>query len=312
MDFLFGHISTTALSLLVALLLDRLFGEPSVWHPLVGFGKWVDWCRSVLQLPVSATVCQQRLNGVLAWCLAVLPLVVAGCLLLWWLPDWLQFVVGTVVLYFTIGWQSLRQHAVAIAEPLRHGWLDDSREAVGRIVSRDTSELSEGEIAKAGIESVLENGSDAIFAPIFWFVLLGPIGALAYRLSNTLDAMWGYKTESLLHFGWCAARIDDVLNYLPARLVVLTYALCGKREPAMRCARQQGCRWKSPNAGPVMAAGAGALEVKLGGVAQYFGKKQQRPPLGEGREPTVADLDKAIWLVDKGVYLWAVVLCFLI
>lgn len=312
MDFLFGHISTTALSLLVVLLLDRLFGEPNVLHPLVGFGKWVDWCRSALQLPVQVKPCQQRLNGVLAWGLAVLPFV----LVLWWLlavlPDWLEFILGTIVLYFTIGWQSLRQHGVAIAEPLRHGWLDDAREAVGRIVSRDTSSLSEGEISKAGIESVLENGSDAIFAPIFWFVLLGPVGALGYRLSNTLDAMWGYKTPSLLHFGWCAARIDDVLNYLPARLVVLTYAVCGKREPAMRCARQQGCRWKSPNAGPVMAAGAGALTVKLGGKAQYFGETQERPCLGEGREPTVEDLDKSIWLVDKGVYLWAIVLCFLI
>lgn len=312
MEFLLGHLSSTAFALIAALLLDRMFGEPSRWHPLVGFGKWVDHCRRSLQLPTDVRACHQRLNGVLAWALAVVPFVLILCALLWLLPGWLEFVVGTIVLYVAIGWQSLRQHSLAIAEPLRHGWLDEAREAVGRIVSRDTSALTEQEIAKAGIESVLENGSDAIFAPIFWFVVLGPVGVLLYRLSNTLDAMWGYKTESLLHFGWCAARVDDVLNFIPARLVVLTYAVCGKRDCAMRCARRQGRGWKSPNAGPVMAAGAGALEVKLGGAAQYFGTTQQRPILGEGAEPTVVHLDQSIWLIDKGVYLWAILICILI
>lgn len=312
MDFLFEYVSSTALALLGALLLDRWLGEPQSWHPLIWFGNWATRWRHAWQLHPTAPKTLQRLHGVGVWCIAVLPWVMLLAVLLWLLPSWLEWLVGTVVLYFTIGWQSLREHAMAIAKPLHAQDLSQAREAVGRIVSRDTSELKETQIAKASMESILENGSDAIFAPIFWFLLLGPAGALLYRLSNTLDAMWGYKTPELLHFGWCAARMDDVLNYLPARLTMLTYAVFGNTKRALWCAWHQGRGWKSPNAGPVMAAGAGALQVSLSGAATYFGEVQVRPTLGEGPEPKVKDLDQAVRLVDKGVYLWALLILVLI
>ncbi|SBS25691.1 Cobalamin biosynthesis protein CbiB [Marinomonas aquimarina] len=312
MDFLFGTVSNAALALLGALLLDRWLGEPQSWHPLIWFGNWATRCRKAWQLHATAPKWLQRIHGVLAWSVAVLPCVMLLTLLLWLLPSWFEWAVGTLILYFSIGWQSLREHATAIAKPLHEQDLLQARDAVGRIVSRDTSVLDETQIAKAGMESVLENGSDAIYAPIFWFLVLGPFGALLYRLSNTLDAMWGYKTPALLHFGWCAARMDDVLNYLPARLTVLTYALLGNCKRALWCAWYQGRGWKSPNAGPVMAAGAGALQVSLSGAATYFGEVQVRPTLGEGPEPTAKDLDQAVRLVDKGVYLWALLILVLI
>ena len=312
MDFLFEFSSSTALALLGALILDRWLGEPQSWHPLIWFGNWANYCRRTWQVSLSASPALQRLNGVMAWSLAVLPCAMVLTLILWMLPSWLEWLLGTVVLYFTIGWQSLREHAIAIAKPLHDQDLTTAREAVGRIVSRDTSQLDETQIAKASMESVLENGSDAVFAPIFWFLVLGPFGAVLYRLSNTLDAMWGYKKPDLLHFGWCAARIDDVLNFIPARLVVLTYALFGRSKRALHCAWYQGRGWKSPNAGPVMAAGAGALQVSLGGTAIYFGEAQQRPTLGEGPDPKAGDLDRAVELVDKGVYLWALLILVLI
>lgn len=304
MESLFPLLALPAISLPTALLLDRLLGEPQRCHPLVGFGHWASRCRQWLQQSLDQRSTRQRGFGTLAWSLAVLPPVLLLTGLLHIMPDPIQTLTGILVLYFTIGWQSLRQHAQAISEPLRRADIPAARTAVSRIVSRDSAALDEAGITKAGMESVLENGSDAIFAPIFWFLLLGPAGALLYRLANTLDAMWGYKTPSLLHFGWCAARIDDVLNYLPARLVVITYALCGKTRLALHCAWQQGRHWKSPNAGPVMAAGAGALGVELGGIAQYFGAPQQRPALGIGRSPKAMDLDRAILLVDMGVGLW--------
>ncbi|MBJ7551548.1 adenosylcobinamide-phosphate synthase CbiB [Marinomonas ostreistagni] len=312
MDFLFEFFSSTALALLGALILDRWLGEPQSWHPLIWFGNWANYYRRTWQVSLSASSSLQRLNGVMAWSLAVLPCAMVLTLILWMLPSWLEWLLGTVVLYFTIGWQSLREHALAIAKPLHDQDLPKARAAVGRIVSRDTSELDETQIAKASMESVLENGSDAVFAPIFWFLVLGPFGAILYRLSNTLDAMWGYKKPDLLHFGWCAARIDDVLNFIPARLVVLTYALFGNSKRALHCAWHQGRGWKSPNAGPVMAAGAGALQVSLGGTAIYFGEAQQRPALGEGPDPKAGDLDRAVELVDKGVYLWALLILVLI
>ena len=311
MDFLFEYVSSTAFAVLGALILDRWLGEPQSWHPLIWFGRWANRCRKAWQLYPTAPKSLQRIHGVLAWTVAVLPIVMTLTVLLWLLPSWLEWLTGTVILYFTIGWQSLREHAIAIAKPLLTQDLANARDAVGRIVSRDTSELDETQIAKAGMESVLENGSDAIFAPIFWFLVLGPFGALLYRLANTLDAMWGYKTPELLHFGWCAARVDDVLNYIPARLTVLTYAVLGNTKRALYCAWYQGRGWKSPNAGPVMAAGAGALQVSLSGAASYFGEVQVRPTLGEGPEPKAQDLDQAVRLVDKGVYLWALLILLL-
>ncbi|MBR7887564.1 cobalamin biosynthesis protein [Marinomonas sp. A79] len=314
----FGDLSHTGLMLVAALVLDRLLGEPKSWHPLIWFGRWVDLCRQQLQIPTDASLIRQRLVGVLAWLLAVLPWVAMLLAVFWCLPGWLDNVVSVLVLYFAIGWQSLREHALAIyqplsATPLTDDKLNEARVAVSYIVSRDTQNLDDSAVAKAGIESVLENGSDAIFAPIFWFMLLGAPGVLLYRLANTLDAMWGYKTTELLHFGWCAARIDDVLNYVPARLVVYTYAACGRWKSAIRSAKQPSARWKSPNAGPVMAAGAGALGIKLGGEAPYFGKMETRPILGDadGDAPKPKHLKEAILLVDKSVYLWGAVLWLL-
>lgn len=316
-ESLFSYFSSTALILLAALLLDRILGEPKSWHPLVWFGRWVDWCRQRIQLPLEYDARQQKTAGVVAWLMSVVPWVILLLTLLWLLPSGLDYAFSVLVLYFTIGWQSLREHGLAIFAPLStlpvsNEQLEEARTAVSHIVSRDTHELDESNIAKAGIESILENGSDAIFAPIFWFVLLGVPGALLYRLANTLDAMWGYKTDELLHFGWFSARFDDVLNYLPARLVIYSYAACGHWHRALRSAKQPSARWKSPNAGPVMAAGAGAIGVELGGEAPYFGQIETRPTLGEGEKPLPKHLNEAIVLVDKSVYLWGLVICLLV
>ncbi|MGR0279387.1 adenosylcobinamide-phosphate synthase CbiB [Marinomonas dokdonensis] len=316
-DALTGFISSTGWILILALLIDRLCGEPKSWHPLIFFGRWVDLCRQYCQLSLTENSARQRWAGVLAWGLAVVPAVWLLAYVCAVLPTWLENLLSVLVLYFAIGWQSLREHGLAIAKPLNatpleSADLDEARLAVSRIVSRDTQSLSADEVAKAGIESVLENGSDAIFAPIFWFLMLGAPGVLLYRLANTLDAMWGYKNENFLYFGWFAARFDDVLNYLPARLVVYSYGACGHWRTALASARRPSARWKSPNAGPVMAAGAGALGVELGGDAIYFGKTESRPTLGEGVKPQPKHLLEAISLVDKSVYLWGLVICLLL
>ena len=226
---------------LAAVLLDRLLGEVRRFHPLVGFGN-------------LATAVEKRLNnrhlpaGLLAWALVVLPFVALAFALRPLAP----FAVDVALLYFALGAQSLCEHAEAIAKPLQDGRLDEARQRVGWIVSRDTSALDESGVAKAGMESVLENGNDAIFGTLFWFALLGGPGALLFRLANTLDAMWGYRTERYNLFGRPAARIDDALNWLPARLTALTYALLGHTRQALACWRTQAPGWDSPNAGPVV------------------------------------------------------------
>ena len=292
------------LALLLALALDYWLGEPKRLHPLVGFGGLADALESWLNQ--QSTPDKARAYGVAAWCLAVLPITYATYAVDQSLQDWgiAQLLFSAFVAYLAIGWQSLLGHAQAIYAPLRHGDLAAARQAVSFIVSRDTSQLGEQEIATAATESVLENGADAIFAALFWFMLLGAPGVVLYRLSNTLDAMWGYKNERYVYFGWAAARLDDLLNFIPARLTALSYTLCGNSQIAWRSWRSQAGTWKSPNAGPVMASGAGALNVQLGGAAVYHGQAQQRPTLGEGEPANAATIDEASKLVNRSLVLW--------
>lgn len=290
----------TGLLLVAAVVLDRLLGEPRRSHPLVAFGYLAD----ALERWMNRGQWRQ-LRGLLAWALAVLPLT----LLAWALASLPQigWLLSVLLLYLAIGLRSLDEHARPVAQALQAGDLAQARTRVGYMVSRQTVELDDIAIAAATTESVLENGSDAVFAALFWFVVLGAPGVVLYRLANTLDAMWGYRNERFQRFGWAAARLDDLLNYLPARLVALTYALLGNTRVAVSCWRRQAPQWDSPNAGPVMAAGAGALNVQLGGAAIYHGELHERPLLGAGRPATADDIGRALRLVRQGVCLWLVV-----
>jgi adenosylcobinamide-phosphate synthase len=289
-----------ALAMLAAVLLDRLLGEPRRAHPLVAFGCMAAWIE-------QRVYADERASGCLAWSLAVLPSVALLEIVQRYAPPWLAWCADVIVLYAALGLRSLREHAQPVADALAAGEIGEARQAVGRMVSRDTLPLNASQVAAAATESVLENGNDAVFGALFWFAVLGAPGAVLYRLANTLDAMWGYRTSRYAHFGWAAARIDDVLNFLPARLAAFTYALCGHFDGAMRCWHTQAAQWDSPNAGPVMAAGAGALGVKLGGAAPYHGVWETRPELGEGRMPNADAILRAVHLLHRGVVLWLAV-----
>jgi adenosylcobinamide-phosphate synthase len=297
-------LATVALLLVAGVALDLLLGETRRWHPLVGFGN-------------LATFIERRLNrgnlrlprGGLAWALAVLPLTALFVLLTDVAGLWLH----AVLLYLCIGLRSLRDHTIPIYEALRSGDLAQARALTARIVSRDTANASESDLSKASAESLLENGNDAVFGTLFWFILLGGPGAVLFRLANTLDAMWGYRSARFNLFGRPAARIDDVMNYLPARLTALSYVLLAGagRAHAWHCWRTQAPAWSSPNAGPVMASGAGALGVSLGGAAVYDGEVEQRPPLGAGPAACAGDIQRAWRLVLRTTLLWLGVVCLL-
>ncbi|MHB8912679.1 MAG: adenosylcobinamide-phosphate synthase CbiB [Lysobacter sp.] len=289
--------------LLVGVLLDAVLGEPRRAHPLVAFGRLARAIEHRLHADA-------RLAGVSAWSLAVLPAVTLAWLAqrqLQALSPMLSTAFAAGVLYLAIGHRSLGEHARPVAMALSAGDIDGARAAVGRMVSRDADLLATSQVAAAATESVLENGCDAVFGALFWFVLLGVLGVVLYRLANTLDAMWGYRNVRYQRFGWAAARIDDALNFLPARLTALTYAVLGETTRALRCWRSQAPRWDSPNAGPVMAAGAGALGTRLGGAAPYDGVWESRPDLGEGAAPDASSIVAALALVRNGVALWLAV-----
>lgn len=294
-----------ALCLLAGVALDAWWGEPRRWHPLVGFGR----LTQALEARMNRGRAGVR-RGALGWALLVLPPVAVLALGLATLQDngglalALAVAVHALTLYAALGLRSLGEHTLSIAQALDAGQLTLARQRTRWIVSRDTEQSSPDELAKAAVESLLENGNDAVFGALFCFMLAGGPGVLAFRLANTLDAMWGYRSPRFNLFGRCAARLDDVFNYLPARLTALSYALLGERQRAWRSWRSQAPAWPSPNAGPVMAAGAGALGLSLGGAARYDGIDEIRPPLGEGRPAAPADIERAWRLVRGSCLLW--------
>ncbi|CAN5903141.1 adenosylcobinamide-phosphate synthase CbiB [soil metagenome] len=293
---------TAALIAAAALALDWTLGEPRRFHPLVGFGRLATLCERRAYGGTDVSPRARRVRGLCATVLLVAPLTVAAAALA--APPGAGLVFNVAVLYFALGHRSLHDHAWPVAAALRRGDEAEARRRAGLMVSRDSAAL---DIAPAATESVLENGNDAVFGALFWFALGGAPGALLYRLVNTLDAMWGYRNGRYVDFGWATARLDDALNYVPARLTALTYAVLGNSRQALRCWRTQARGWASPNAGPVMAAGAGALGVSIGGPARYAGEWHARPVLGAGQPPAVDDIERALGLVRGGVWLWLAV-----
>ncbi len=290
------------LLMLAAVVLDHLLGEPQRFHPLVGFGWLARRVEGLMYGTGQVSSRARYLRGVVAVALLLLPLIFCAQLLQKASIPGALFSI--VVLYFAIAPRSLREHAERVADALSADDLPAARQAVGMMVSRDTRDLDAEGVARATVESVLENGNDAIFGALFWFALAGAPGVLLFRLSNTLDAMWGYRNERYNAFGWAAARLDDVLNFIPARLTAMSYALVGQTRSALQCWRTQAPLWESPNAGPVMAAGAGALQVKLGGAAVYHGELSERPLLGCGMQVAGRDITRTVQLVQRTLYMW--------
>ncbi len=286
-----------------ALALDYFLGEPRRMHPVVGLGR----LAAALEKKFNSTPGNPQrslIAGILAVFLLAVPLL---CLAMWMTAMleglWLVFAQATV-LWLALSLRGLAEHGLAVAQPLREGDLDTAREQVSRIVSRQASALDEQGVAAAATESMLENGADAVFASLFWFLVAGIPGVVLHRIVNTLDAMWGYRNSKFLYFGRAAARLDDLMGWVPARLTALTYMLLGNRKQAWWCWQHQAPQWDSPNAGPVMAAGAGALNVRLGGPSPYPTGIKQRPVLGGVQGASATSVEAAITLVKHGVWLW--------
>lgn len=294
----------TALILLAALLLDGLFGEPKfLWsrmpHPAVLMGRAVGWMDTHFN-----TGTQKKRNGIfvlVALCFG------AGCIgaLLSNLPDY--GIIQTIIAAILLAQKSLTQHVTAAARALRLS-TGDGRLAVAQIVGRDTRNLDDSAIARGAIESAAENLSDGVIAPAFWFLLLGIPGLLIYKITNTADSMIGYMTPRHRDFGWAAARFDDLINWLPARLtallIMLAYSVAGKWRIIMRDAPLH----RSPNAGWPEAAMAVALNISLSGPRSYEGEMRDFPFVhNEGRHDlTPHDIEAAstaLWRAWVGLVL---------
>jgi len=306
---------STAFCVVLALVLDRMFGEPSSFHPIIGLGKLVSLIERLLytsdqQLFLrgavgAALVHSVSLLLVLCFMLAigVVAVALAGSELVFSVNasagDWLSavvFLLSGFVLYIAIAPRSLVEHIHSVYVPLAAKDLSSAQTALSMVVSRETNSLTEQEIARAAIESLTENENDGVIAPIFWFVCFGPLGLVCFKVANTLDSRWGYRCSRYNLFGRFSARLDDVLGYFPARITAFMLSF---RRGVFWQSLTQGRTWYSPNAGPVMAAGALALGVRLGGGAYYNGSYKQRPTLGCARNPSVKDLALAITMIKN-------------
>lgn len=302
----------------VAMAVDALLGWPAwlfarIGHPVTWLGRLIGavddgWNRS------SDPSGLRRAAGVVGAVLVIALAVVAGWAIQAALaPGWLRAVLLGILAWPLVALRSLDDHVAAVADPLASGDIAHARVAVSQIVGRDPAMLDEAGIARATIESLAENASDGIVAPVFWGALFGLPGILGYKAINTLDSMIGHRTERLEAFGWAAARIDDLVNLIPARLTgILFVLLAPRRTEAWSCMLRDARRHRSPNAGWPETAMAGGLGIRLSGPRIYHGHTANEPWLNEGaRDPDAADIRGGLKLYRRAMLLLAAALALL-
>ena len=278
-----------------ALVVDTMLGDPrSKYHPVVLIGNCISFYENILYKK-NTTPKYQIILGISTVLLVLMSvmIIVTGFLFIGGtIHPVVYSIVSLLCLYIAISPRCLAEAGIEIANLLRKQDILEARRKVGWIVGRKTSDLDESEITRATIETVAENTVDGIISPLFWFVLLGPWGAIAYRTINTMDSMLGYKNDRYLYFGRFAARLDDVVNYIPARitfvLFVIAALLCGKDwKHALRIGARDAAKHPSPNGGYAEAPVAGALHIRLGGHNVYHDKVTFRAYMGDPIEPMV-------------------------
>ncbi len=283
--------------ILGALLLDLLLGDPRWFpHPVKGMGRFITETEGILR----QTGMNMRLAGIILL-VATVGTVAGVAWLLLMGASLIHPLVGDgvalVLAYSCLAARSLHGESQMVADALTRGDLPQARRLLSRIVGRDTEQLDEPEIWRALVETVAENSSDGVIAPLLCLMVGGPILGLAYKGVNTLDSMVGYKNDRYLRFGWASARCDDLVNWLPARLTGLLMVLVAPLAAlspgrAWRTMRRDGRNHSSPNSGIPEAAAAGALGVQLGGTSSYFGMPVVKPTMGEPLVP----LTRGSWI----------------
>ncbi|WP_179503965.1 cobalamin biosynthesis protein [Nocardioides daedukensis] len=292
-------MSPRALGLLMGFVADRLLGDPARFHPVAGFGR-------VAGAVEQRMYADSRSRGVLFTASLVGGTAALGLAVERSLRDRpaLLATATATATWAVLGGTSLGREATAVHAFLATDDLPGARLRLTHLVGRDTSQLTENEVARATIESVAENTSDAVTAPLVWGALLGVPGLVGYRAANTLDAMVGHRNPRYERFGWASARWDDLLNLAGARLAALLAAALapsvgGSTRAALTAWHADARHHPSPNAGPIEASFAGALGIQLGGVNRYGDRVEDRHTLGSGTPPQAADIDRARVLADR-------------
>ena len=305
------------LPLLVGWFLDLIFGDPSkLPHPIVWFGKTIAFFEHRLNKGSH-----RKLKGALV----AIGLIVSVFVITYLIRHYLNllpsitgkgwgWVFDSIFVFFCLAGTTLIREVREVFLAVDRS-LEEGRQQVARIVGRDTSALSAQEVRTAALETLAENLSDGVIAPLFWFAVLGVPGMLTYKMINTLDSMIGYKTERYRDFGCWAAHIDDVANYIPARLTALLMAIASPRKGLLRFIWRNGRRHASPNSGYPEAALAGILNCRFGGPHYYFGQLFPKPYIGENeREFTTADMKHAVRInrIAEVLMVFLVMICLIL
>lgn len=303
---------------MVAMAIDAVLGWPErlfrlLGHPVTWLGSLVDRVDSAWNRQFDPPVLRRAVGTVATLIVIALPTILAWIVQAQPTTTWSRVFVIGILAWPLVALRSLHDHVAAVARPLRAGDIETARVAVSRIVGRDPATLDEAGIARASIESLAENTSDGVVAPLFWGAIFGLPGIVGYKAINTLDSMIGHRNSRHEAFGWAAARIDDVANFIPARLTGVLFALLSaERRVAMWCMICDGPRHRSINAGWPEAAMAGALGIRLSGPRSYNGKVTDEPWLNAGaRDPAACDIDNALKLYRRAMLLFAVLLLVL-
>ena len=280
----------SGVALLAGYAADLAAGDPSRWHPVAGFGTAASSLERAAYAPTRAR--GVLVSGALVLAAGAGAEALARCS---------RPVALLAVTWAALGGRSLRRQALHVAELIERDDLAAGRAALRALCGRDAAALGAGGLSRAVVESVAENTSDAVVGALLWAAVGGPAGVAAYRAANTLDAMFGHRSERYVAFGWFAARLDDAMSWPAARLsaaitCVAAGAVGGSAAQTLATIRRDGSAHPSPNAGRIEAAFAGALGVQLGGPLTYSGHLELRPGLGDGRLPEVADIRRATHL----------------
>jgi len=288
----------------VAFLLDILIGDPYRFpHPVKGMGKLIQILEKVLYKPYF----NLKISGVILGLLVVGVSFFGGFFIVSLgskAGRWLEITVGSLLIFTTLSVKDLAKQAKEVYMALDNGNIKLAREKVGKIVGRDTACLSKSGIVRAAVETVAENSVDGVISPLFFAFLGGAPLALAYKAINTLDSMVGYRNQRYKEFGWFSARLDDIANFIPARITFLIVPLAallikGRWKESFKVAMRDGRKSPSPNAGIPEAGFAGALGIELGGTNFYQGRREDRPLIGDNlKEKTKEDVLIAIRLMQ--------------
>lgn len=302
----------------VALAVDAVLGWPprlyaAIGHPVTWAGALIGWLDRHWNRDTDPALLR-RLAGVAAALVTMAAAAGSAWLVASLLPaGWVGVVLTGVLAWPLVAARSMHDHVAAVAAPLRAGDLAAARQAVSMIVGRDPARLDAAGVSRAALESLAENTSDGIVAPLFWGAIFGLPGIAGYKAINTLDSMIGHRSRRHQAFGWASARIDDLVNLIPARLTGLLFAaVSGAFVLACRCMGRDAGKHRSPNAGWPEAAMAGALNIRLSGPRVYHDRLSDEPWVNEGApDPQAGDLARGLALFRKAMLVLAAGLCLL-